>query len=100
MPVVVRRDGDRVVLEIPGRFDFNVQHDFRQAYRSEDPGHEYVVDLAETEYVDSAALGMLLMLRDHAGGDQAKVLIENCSPPVRKLLERARCDEFFPITEA
>jgi ABC-type transporter Mla MlaB component len=67
MPLTIQRsDDDRVVtITISGRFDFDLHQEFRQAFEhAEDEEASYVIDLAQAEYMDSSALGMLLLLRD------------------------------------
>ncbi|HEY9199758.1 MAG TPA: STAS domain-containing protein [Gammaproteobacteria bacterium] len=90
-------DGRAVTIRVGGRFDFSLHRDFREAYRAHPRGLSYSVDLSATEYLDSSALGMLLLLREHAGGDQARVEIRGVGPDVRKLLEIARFDRLFSI---
>lgn len=87
-----------LTIKIKGRFDFNSHQDFRSAYenRETDVGH-YVVDLSETSYLDSSALGMLLLLRDHAGGDEADVVLSDCNPDVRKILNISNFELLFSI---
>ncbi len=78
-------DGRALTINIEGRFDFSAHQDFRESYESSDGDpQEYCVDMKETTYLDSSALGMLLLLRDHAGGDTANIKIINCNPDVRK----------------
>lgn len=58
------------VLTLEGRFDMDVQMRFRNAYRkllAETPGSELVVDMGAVEYMDSSALGGLLLLREETG---------------------------------
>lgn len=97
--VVTRGEQDRTVrIEVQGRFDFRVQADFRNAYRKASrPGDRFVVDLRHTEYLDSAALGMLLLLREAAGGDAAEVVIANCRPSLRRILAVAHFERLFTI---
>ena len=91
-------DGKKLTLAIKGRFDFGRHHDFRDAYeRLEHTPDQYVVDLKDTTYVDSSALGMLLLLRDHAGGDEADIRLLNCSPDVRKILSVSNFEQLFVI---
>ncbi len=61
--------GSCLTIHVEGRFDFNCHQQFRRAYEGAAAGSytEYVVDLRGTEYIDSAALGMLLVLRESAG---------------------------------
>ncbi|MBD3619641.1 MAG: STAS domain-containing protein [Chromatiales bacterium] len=91
-------DTGALVIVAPRRFDFSVHQQFRDAYRdSGGEGMRYRVDLGETEYMDSSALGMLLLLREHAGGDAAQVRLENVSEPVRKVLEIANFHRLFTL---
>ena len=53
--------------------------------------------MKETSYLDSSALGMLLLLRDHAGGDNAKIKIINCNSDVRKILSISNFEQLFTI---
>ena len=71
MQVSVASADGRSVIRLLGRFDFNSHREFReaveQALGTED-STEVAVDLGSVEYLDSSALGMLLMLRDKAQG--------------------------------
>ncbi len=53
--------------------------------------------MRDATYLDSSALGMLLLLRDHAGGDAAEVRIVNCNPDVRKILTISNFEQLFEI---
>lgn len=91
-------DGKELVIHIKGRFDFSTHQDFRSAYEEvEDTPESYVVDLREATYLDSSALGMLLLLRDHAGGDSHRVRIVNCNPDVKKILTISNFEQLFTI---
>lgn len=94
----IQDDGSVVVIKVPRRFDFSVHKDFRDAYRdTAGKGVSYRVDLSETEYMDSSALGMLLLLREHAGSDAADVTLVQPNVAVRKVLEIANFDRLFVI---
>ena len=88
--------GSCLTIHVEGRFDFNCHQQFRRAYEgAAAPVTEYVVDLRGTEYIDSAALGMLLVLRESAGS--ATVRITNTRPAVRKILQIANFNTLFAI---
>ncbi len=92
-------DGQELTILIQGRFDFSTHQQFRNAY--EEAGiapSRYVVDLRGATYLDSSALGMLLLLRDHAGGDQADIRLINCSQDVRKILAISNFEQLFSIS--
>ena len=57
-----------------------------------------VVDLKEATYLDSSALGMLLLLRDHAGGDNSDIRVVNSSTDVKKILAISNFDKLFDIS--
>lgn len=91
-------DGRQVTLCIDGRFDFSCHQDFRAAYQPFSAELDYVVDLRDTHYLDSSALGMLLLLRDHAGGDNAQVRLINCSGDVVKILTISNFSKLFTLS--
>jgi anti-anti-sigma factor len=94
----VSLDGKKLTIAIKGRFDFGSHQLFRDAYeRFYKVPQVYIVDLKETTYMDSSALGMLLLLRDHAGGDNSEVQVINSSSDVRKILAISNFDKLFDI---
>ncbi|MBL4607643.1 MAG: STAS domain-containing protein [Pseudomonadales bacterium] len=90
--------GDALTIKVQGRFDFSAHQEFRDAYeKSQEPTQQYIVDLKDTTYLDSSALGMLLLLRDHAGGDTASIDIVNCNSDVKKILTISNFEQLFAI---
>lgn len=94
------QDGQQLTIFITGRFDFASHQAFRSAYEAPTltPSDKlsYVVDLKGTNYLDSSALGMLLLLRDHAG-EHSKIRLVNCSADVIKILTISNFSKLFPI---
>jgi anti-anti-sigma factor len=91
-------DGKELTIKVKGRFDFSAHREFRNAYEAAPQAmNAYIVDLQEATYLDSSALGMLLLLRDHAGGESAHVRIVNCNPDVRKILTISNFEQLFNI---
>jgi len=94
----VAANGTELTIRVDGRFDFSAHQEFREAYETVTGDiSQFVVDLGSTSYLDSSALGMLLLLRDHAGGDTAQVKIVNCNDDVRKILTIANFEQLFTI---
>lgn len=94
----VSADGSQVTIYIQGRFDFSSHQDFRNAYeRLARTPNRFRVDLQGTSYLDSSALGMLLLLRDYAGGERAEIEIVNCSQDVKKILLISNFEQLFNI---
>lgn len=91
-------DGQELTITIQGRFDFNAHQAFRDAYQLvHGSPRRFVVDLAGATYLDSSALGMLLLLRDHAGSEQSDIRLINCNADIRKVLTVSNFDQLFKI---
>jgi anti-anti-sigma factor len=91
-------DGQELIISIQGRFDFSAHQNFRNSYESvEGTPSVYNIDMNETTYLDSSALGMLLLLRDHAGGNSSNIKIINCSADVKKILTISNFEQLFTI---
>ncbi len=88
----------QLTISISGNFDYLLHKALRDAYRDLPSGVKYVLDLNKTEHLDSSALGMLLLLRDHAGGDSSEIQIRGCRANVRKIFEIAHFGRLFEIT--
>lgn len=98
MPINTSLKGDELTVGVEGRFDFSAHQDFRDAYEEAGAGiSHYIIDMAKATYLDSSALGMLLLLRDHAGGDSADVRITNCNADVKKILTISNFEQLFTI---
>ncbi len=94
----VSNDGRELTIGVKGRFDFRVYDAFRNSYaESGEAVSRYVVDLHRAEYMDSSALGMLLLLREHAGGDSSDIHLRKPSNDVRNVLDIANFDKLFTI---
>lgn len=89
----------KAVIALQGRFDFNAHRDFRLAVEEAMKAEATVVqvDLAEVDYLDSSALGMLLMLRDKARSGNRHVELANVRGSVQQVIEIANFGKLFTI---
>lgn len=91
-------DGKVLTISIAGRFDIATYKDFGEVYKDQIGSvTKWVLDMTAVEYLDSSALGMLLMLRERSGGDSEAIDIVNCSPGVRKIFDTANFNKLFHI---
>lgn len=98
MPITTTTSDQTLAIAVRGRFDFTEHEAFRQAYeRHPRPSGHYLVDLSATDYMDSSALGMLLLLRRHAGDGAAPVRIAGAKPEIRRILSIANFQKLFQI---
>ncbi|KTF19676.1 MULTISPECIES: STAS domain-containing protein [unclassified Pseudoalteromonas] len=92
-------DGKALTIQIKGKFDFNLVQSFRQAYAQIDNGtNKVIVDLRETDYMDSSALGMLLNMKKTLEDKVTVFEITNCQPQLKKILQISRFDKKFDIS--
>ena len=90
-------DGKQVTIHVSGRFDFAAHQDFLRAYKQHPPGEKaFIVDLKNTDYMDSSAMGMLLQLREYGKKDKATELI-NGNDGVCEILRIANFDKIFTV---
>lgn len=100
MQTAVTKDSGVAVVRLTGRFDFNAHRDFRAAYEpllGETDVREMTIDLSGVEYLDSSALGMLLMLRDKAGAANKALTLSNVRGSVKQVLDIANFGKLFKI---
>jgi len=99
MSISSRTEENKLTISITGRFDFGVHKEFRSAIDSISSDTKHVsVDFRTTEYVDSSALGMLLMLKSKMGDRKDKISLINAKPEVKKILEIANFGQLFTLS--
>ena len=101
MQVSQRVNNDKATLALAGRFDFNAHREFREGYESllQKPGVQMLeIDMDSVDYLDSSALGMLLLLKDRTASRNIKLHITHTSGTVRQILEIANFDKLFSIS--
>lgn len=92
-------DGKELTIFLEEKFDFGKVQDFRVAYSEGNEGVTgIVINLQETEYMDSSALGMLLNMQKSLMDSVTSFKISHCRPQVLKILQVARFDKKFHIT--
>jgi len=100
MQVNIINTENNATIRLQGRFDFNSHRDFRAAVDTvlKGPQAQLTVDFDGVDYLDSSALGMLLMLRDKAGAANKTVILANCGGSVRQILDIANFSKLFSIS--
>lgn len=91
---------DTATIYLSGHFAFKAHRDFKAAYERQlaDFGiGRLIVNLAEVEYLDSSALGMLLVLRDHALAANKPLVLSSPSPIAVRTFDIAGFPKLFNI---
>lgn len=87
---------------LEGRFTFERHQSFKAAtgLLLETEGlRELHLDLASVDYMDSSALGMVLLLRERAEAAGASVVLAHPSPSVQAVLQVVQFGKLFRILE-
>lgn len=88
---------DTVTITIVGSFDFSLFNEFRAAYSDLPNSYKtYVVDMSMVEYLDSAALGMLLSMRNAIEAD-SNIELSGANAFIKNILMISRFDKRFDI---
>ncbi len=91
-------DAKTAQIRMSGDFTFNTRHDFQKASYtalSNKQANRICVDLGAVSYVDSSALGMLLLLRDKAQAVSKTVTLKGATGTVEQILRVANFDRLF-----
>ncbi len=91
---------DKATIRLSGRFDFNDHRLFKSTYvqlLQQNKISALEVDLGEVNYIDSSALGMLLLLREQALAAGKSVALVRPNKTVQQILEIANFGKLFKI---
>jgi HptB-dependent secretion and biofilm anti anti-sigma factor len=100
MELTILINAGKASIKLAPRFDMTTLSDFRQAYVNalKETGVNVIeVDLAEVQFIDSSALGSLLLLREQAAKSARTITLINCQPQVMKILRNANFHRLFDI---
>lgn len=100
MLITEKTENNTARLSLDGRFDFHSHRDFRSAYDAvlaRPEIREIAIDFGRVDYLDSSALGMLLLLREKAEAVNKKVKLSNLTGSVKQVLEIANFGKLFAI---
>ena len=101
MQASILSESGKVTIKLVGRFDFNTHREFRAAYEpliADAAIRGVTVDFSGVDYLDSSALGMLLMLRDKLGGANKEVTLTGVRGNVKQVLDIANFGKLFQIS--
>ncbi len=98
LEVYIHENENLIRIVADRKFNFASARDFRNAYRNNPGNMCYIVDFKNTQYMDSSSLGMLLILREHAGDTKHSVKLINCMDALKSLLQAVRFERYFEIS--
>jgi anti-anti-sigma factor len=95
----INKNGDRIELLLEGRFTFADHESFHRLIDElgdSQPSH-CIIDLSSVTYLDSAAVGMLLLMRERL--DHGRIALKGGCPSVKELIRIAKLGTLFEIAD-
>lgn len=98
MAVTAVMKGNEIVIQIGTNFDVQIYDDFNRSYIEHlNSIRSATIDLTHTQYIDSSALGMLLLFKEKINADKKDIQIVNVNDEVKALFDTASFDELFDM---
>lgn len=99
MEYVLRQTDDLQRLNMSGTFTFSDNGKFRTIVNDLRESHVVAatLDMQKVEFIDSAALGMLLLLHDEANKKGVAVTLVVGEGQIKKMLHLSNFEEIFTI---
>jgi anti-anti-sigma factor len=93
-----------VTIILPEKIDYSLHAEFRKTYSKYKQNTQYILDFGNVSYIDSAALGMLLFLREYNGASKgehnsnpSKIAIINCKREILNIFKIANFSKLFDL---
>jgi anti-anti-sigma factor len=87
-------------ISMSGRFDFQVHREFKDAYTAQlanAAAREIEIEMSRVDYLDSSALGMLILLNERAKEANKSITLLTPSAVVAQVLNVANFSKIFNI---
>lgn len=89
--------GDSLELTLAGKFTFADNKIFNSIMDEIASYKKIIIDLAKVEFIDSAALGILLLVRDKCDKTSTNLLLRNPKGQVKQMFDISRFGDLFSI---
>jgi len=102
MQIDTSTKGDAVLVTLAGRFEFGTRQDYKQVIAQivQDGYLRLVLDLEQVTFLDSSALGLLLLTDQKFKLKQGTVGLVNPTGYVRQVLELANLPRVIPVYDS
>ena len=90
---------DGIIISLRGSFTFKDHQGFRAVLDALEGarGSMRLLDLSKVEFLDSAALGMLMIAEDETSRAHCRLVLRNPSNQIARLFELSAMDTLFKI---
>lgn len=94
-------NGDACEMAISGKFTFADRQVFRDLFKdiTDQDIKRLCIELSQVEFVDSAALGILLLARDEAEKASTALVLKSPQGQVKRMFEISKFHDLFNIED-
>jgi anti-anti-sigma factor len=89
-----------IMITLPNRFDFKLHQAFQNSYEPALLSHAFksiCLNMSAVEFIDGAALGMLLALKQASRTAHIDLIIKDCKEEIANLLEAAGLNDIHEL---
>ncbi len=92
---------DELKLSLEGKFTFADSKSFNEILKdiSNSTYKKVIIDLGSVDFIDSAALGILLLARDKCDKSSTSLVVRNPKGQVRQMFDISRFSDLFKIEQ-
>lgn len=101
MEYALKDTGGEVRVVMSGRFTFADVGPFKDmiGHIKDAKGRRFIIDVGAIAFIDSAAMGMLLMARDAAGNEGVPLALAGAQGQVKRILDVAKFNTLFETAD-
>ncbi len=91
----------KAILRLEGNFTYTQRKTFQEVLKTicTDQVDEVVIDLSQVAFLDSAALGLLMISHRQLGAERRKLSLAHPQPTVRQIIELANLHKTISIVD-
>ena len=100
MEIETKEEGSTLTYRLTGAFTFAENQRFRLLLKEAgtSPARHIKVDFSQVDFIDSAALGMLLLLRDMSQQKGKTIELSGASGQIRKMFDLSKFESLFKLS--
>jgi anti-anti-sigma factor len=94
-------NGNELKISLTGNFTFSDSKYFNSVLKniSNSTYKKVIIDLSSVDFIDSAALGILLLTRDKCDKTLTSLVVKNPKGQVRQMFDISRFSDLFKIEQ-
>ena len=102
MTITEETHSDTVTLKLEGSFTYTQRKLFQETLKNIAPKtvEHIIVDLSQVSFLDSAALGLLMITHRQLVADKRKLSLAHPQSTVRQIIELANLHKTIPLIES